>query len=334
MDDAGNGARMIRVTGLSHSYGRDLVLNDLNFVIHPGEIFALLGPNGAGKSTLINILITMIKCNSGRVEIDGIDLDADPQAIRSRLGVVFQDSTLDERLTARENLYFHSRLYGIPRQEINGRVAEALDGVGLGERAGELVMNLSGGMKRRLEIARAYIHRPKILILDEPTTGLDPQSRKAIWERIGRMNRESGTTVVLSTQYLEEAEACSRIAIIDRGRVVAIGSPDAIRAHGGKDRVFLKASDHKTARKIAESRIGGLVAEKGENASDFAVRVANGSAFIAELHRALGDSVLVTGFKRPTLEDAFIALTGKSIGEEKPEDGNHIRNLVRERKLA
>lgn len=278
MDDAGNGDRMIEIVDLSHSYAGNMVLKNLSLSINPGEIFGILGPNGAGKSTLINILITLIERSSGSVKIAGIDIDADPKAIRSRLGVVFQDSTLDERLTVRENLYFHSRLYGIPTQEINARVSDALNAIGLGDRAGELVMNLSGGMKRRLEIARAFIHRPSILILDEPTTGLDPQSRKMIWERMRQLNHESGTTIVLSTHYIEEAENCERIAIIDHGEIIATGSPDEIRAHGG--------------------------------------------------------SISITRLERPTLEDAFIALTGDLIQEEHPRTNNHIRGLVRERKLA
>ncbi|MDP2792186.1 MAG: ABC transporter ATP-binding protein [Rectinemataceae bacterium] len=269
---------MIEIVDLSHSYGGNVVLKNLSLSIRPGEIFGILGPNGAGKSTLINILITLIERGSGNVRIAGIDIDADPMTIRSRLGVVFQDSTLDERLTVRENLYFHSKLYGIPTQEINTRVSDALNEIGLGGRAGELVINLSGGMKRRLEIARALIHRPSILILDEPTTGLDPQSRKVIWERMRQLNHESGTTIVLSTHYIEEAENCNRIAIIDQGEIIAIGSPDEIRVHGG--------------------------------------------------------SVSITGLKRPSLEDAFIALTGELIQEEHPSANNHIRGLVRERKLA
>lgn len=269
---------MIEIVGLSHSYGGNVVLKNLSLSIKPGEFFGILGPNGAGKSTRINILITLIECGSGNVRIAGIDIDADPMAIRTRLGVVFQDSTLDERLTVRENLYFHSKLYGIPAQEINARVSDILNEIGLGGRAGELVINLSGGMKRRLEIARAFIHRPSILILDEPTTGLDPQSRKVIWERMRQLNHESGTTIVLSTHHIEEAENCNRIAIIDQGEIIAIGSPDEIRAHGG--------------------------------------------------------SVSITGLKQSSLEDAFIALTGELIQEEHSSANNHIRGLVRERKLA
>lgn len=278
MDDAGNGAGMIEIIGLSHSYGEKAVLKNLSLSIEHGEIFGILGPNGAGKSTLISILITLIERDSGSVRIAGIDIDDDPGAVRSLLGVVFQDSTLDERLTARENLYFHSRLYGIPSREIDARVSGALDAIGLADKAGELVMNLSGGMKRRLEIARALIHKPSLLVLDEPTTGLDPQSRKMIWEQIRQLNRESGTTIVLSTHYLEEAENCSRIAIIDRGELIATGSPDEIRAQGA--------------------------------------------------------SASIEGFARPTLEEAFIALTGNLIQEEPPSANNHLRGLVRERRLG
>lgn len=268
---------MIEIIGLGHSYGEKAVLKNLSLSIEHGEIFGILGPNGAGKSTLINILITLIERDSGSVKISGIDIDDDPGAVRSLLGVVFQDSTLDERLTARENLYFHSRLYGIPAREIDARVSSALDAIGLADKAGELVMNLSGGMKRRLEIARAFIHKPSLLVLDEPTTGLDPQSRKMIWEQIRQLNRESGTTIVLSTHYLEEAENCSRIAIIDRGELIATGSPDEIRAQGA--------------------------------------------------------SASIMGLKPSTLEEAFIALTGGSVQEEPPSANNHIRSLVRERRL-
>ncbi len=324
---------MIALAGLGHSFGTTKVLDGITFSVRPGEIFGLLGPNGAGKSTLINILITMLRRKEGSVLVDGFDPDEDPDLVRARLGVIFQDSTLDERLTLRENLRFHSMLFGMSRTDTDLRVGESLADVGLTDRADEPVMRLSGGQKRRLEIARAVIHRPKLLVIDEPTTGLDSRARKEIWDRIKALNRDHGATVFLTTHYLEEAEVCDRIAILDRGRIVATGSPDEVRASGGYDRVRIKTRRFAEVGAAAEMMFGARVAPT-DAADSIELFVADGSALIAGLYARFGASISVTEFRKPTLDDAFIALTGNLPDDPDSGAALHMRNLVRERRLV
>lgn len=213
---------------LSHRYGDVTALDDVSLAVGQGELFALLGPNGAGKSTMSNILITLLRPSKGRARVLGFDVVKEAREVRARIGVVFQEPALDERLTARENLEMHAALYRIPRAEVRVRVQQALEWAGLVEAAQRLVRALSGGMKRRLELARALMHEPQVLFLDEPTVGLDPQARRHLWDRIEEL-RGQGLTVFMTTHYLGEAEASDRVAIIDRGRLAACGAPAELK---------------------------------------------------------------------------------------------------------
>ncbi|OPY19278.1 MAG: Daunorubicin/doxorubicin resistance ATP-binding protein DrrA [Syntrophus sp. PtaB.Bin075] len=248
---------MIRVEDVTHSFNSHKALNNLSFHVAPGECFGLLGPNGAGKSTLINILVTLMQPDSGTVTINGWALETEPAKIRSAIGVLFQDPSLDERLTAYENLYFHAMFYHVPPRDVTQRIKALLEMVGLADRGHDLVITFSGGLKRRLEIARSILHHPQILLLDEATVGLDPQARRRIWDYIAELRRDRELTVLLTTHYLEEAEICDRIAILDHGAVIACDSPARLKEiHGQKtlDDLFL----HLTGRDLQDSETGEL----------------------------------------------------------------------------
>jgi len=218
----------IECEGLGHRYGDVVALDDVSLQVPQGELFALLGPNGAGKSTMANILITLLRPAKGQARVLGFDVVKQAQEVRARIGVVFQEPALDERLTVRENLEVHAALYRIPRAQVAERVQQALEWAGLTEAARRPVRALSGGMKRRLELTRALMHDPEVLFLDEPTVGLDPQARRHLWDRIAGL-RGQGMTVFMTTHYLEEAAASDRVAIIDRGRLVAFGAPADVK---------------------------------------------------------------------------------------------------------
>jgi ABC-2 type transport system ATP-binding protein len=248
---------MIQVSNVGHSFGGQPALKDISFTVAPGSIFGLLGPNGAGKSTLINILVTLLQPESGTVTINGWPLATDETNIRGVIGVLFQDPSLDERLTAYENLYFHAKFYHVPPAKMIARIEELLKLVGLTERRHDLVMTFSGGMKRRLEIARSILHRPKILLLDEPTVGLDPQARRNIWAYIKELHQHHQLTILLTTHYLEEAEICDQIAILDHGAVIACDTPNRLKtAHHQPtlEDLFI----HLTGRSLQDSEAGEL----------------------------------------------------------------------------
>jgi ABC-2 type transport system ATP-binding protein len=222
---------MIQVTNLFKQYGTVTAVDGISFDVAPGEIVALLGPNGAGKTTTIKILTTILRATSGTIEVDGIDVTADPHEVRRRLGVIFQEPSLDQEMTAYENLDFHAVLYGVPRRQRRERIERLLHTGELWSRRNDLVRKLSSGMRRRLEIARGLIHVPKVLILDEPTAGLDPQTRHHLWEHVQQLNRDEGITVLLTTHYLEEAErVADRLVVIDHGRIVARGCLEDVKA--------------------------------------------------------------------------------------------------------
>ena len=225
---------MIRVENLVKQFGDVTAVNDVSFEVHRGEVFAFLGPNGAGKTTTIKMLTTLLKPTSGRLEFDGLDLTAKRDEVRKRFGVVFQDPSLDQDLTAWENMEIHGVLYGVPRRERRERAEGLLRLFELWERRDALVKTFSGGMRRRLEIARGLLHTPKVLFLDEPTLGLDPQSRNQMWTHVKKLNESDGVTVFLTTHYMDEAErVADRIGVIDHGRIVATGSPAELKARTG-----------------------------------------------------------------------------------------------------
>ena len=235
---------MIRVLNLVKRYGSITAVRDVSFTVKPGEIFAFLGPNGAGKTTTIKILTTLLKPTSGKVEVNGFDPTKDQSEVRKRFGIVFQDPSLDDQLTAYENMDFHGALYSVPRKLRKDRIEQLLNLFQLWDRRSDLVRTFSGGMRRRLEIARCMLHTPKIIFLDEPTLGLDPQTRNQLWRQVRHLNEREAVTVFLTTHYMEEAERMAdRIAIIDQGAIVAQGTLAELKEHSGCDSLegaFLK----------------------------------------------------------------------------------------------
>jgi ABC-2 type transport system ATP-binding protein len=300
-------AAAIEVDELAKRYGDVEAVRGIGFSVAEGEIFGFLGPNGAGKTTTIKILCTLLQPTSGRARLAGLDVVTAPADVRRRIGVVFQDPSLDDRLTAAENLNLHAVVYRVPRAERPGRIDDALRFVDLHDRRADLTRTFSGGMKRRLEIARGLIHRPDILFLDEPTTGLDPQTRARTWEVLRGLRDKYRTTLFMTTHYMDEAENCDRIAIIDHGRIVALDTPAALKQRVGKDMV--------TARSAAPAALARLLTDKYGIASTPAeggltFLVEGGDAFIVKLlgdDRPALDGISV---RRPTLDDVFLAFTG------------------------
>jgi ABC-2 type transport system ATP-binding protein len=281
---------------------------DLN--VGAGEIVGLLGPNGAGKSTTINILCTLLRPTGGSASVAGFDVVSRPADVRRHIGLVFQDPTLDEYLTAEENLRFHAELYGVPRDSTEERLKDVLEMVELWDRRTSIVSTFSGGMRRRLEIARGLLHSPRVLFLDEPTVGLDPQTRSHIWSYIEELRKRESITIFLTTHYMDEAEHCDRIAIIDHGTIVAIDSPEALKASVGQDRVELKTVDDDAT--MAQLRD---VFDLEPTTSEGAVRfyVANGDRFIPRLFAELSVPILSVSVAQPTLDDVFMSYTGRTI---------------------
>ena len=302
---------VIEVRELTRRFGEFTAVDAISFDVREGEVFAFLGPNGAGKSTTINVLCTLARPTAGHVSIAGFDVVARPKAVRRNIGLVFQDQTLDDRLTAQENLRFHAVLYRVPSGEVDRRIARVLELVDLSDRRYDLVSEFSGGMARRLEIARALMHVPRVLFLDEPTIGLDPQTRALMWEDVLRLREEANVTVFLTTHYMDEAEYADRIAIIDRGRIVALDTPQALKAEIGADTVDLGTTDDAAA--IAALQRAGYRVETA--AGGPRVFVENGENAVAALIGTVGVPVLNVHVHQPTLDDVFLHYTGREIRE-------------------
>jgi ABC-2 type transport system ATP-binding protein len=303
-------APAIRVAGLTKRFGEVAAVRHIDFEVTAGEMFAFLGPNGAGKTTTISMLCTLARPSEGHAWVAGFDVVREQAEVRRRIGLVFQESTLDEYLTAQENLRFHAELYGLERHSVGGRLQQVLEMVGLWERRGDQVRTFSGGMKRRLEIARGLLHSPRVLFLDEPTIGLDPQTRARIWDYIRELKRREAITMFLTTHYMDEAENCDRIAIIDQGQIVALDTPAALKASVGRDRVELRTPDNDAAIAALRSRFG-LEASIAEDA--VRVYVEGGEEFVPRLFASLGVPIQAVNVARPTLDDVFMAYTGRTI---------------------
>ncbi|MDA8168311.1 MAG: ATP-binding cassette domain-containing protein [Nitrospiraceae bacterium] len=316
---------VIKVEHLTKKFGGLTAVDDISFDVEEGSIFGFLGPNGAGKTTTINILCTLLNPTSGRAFVGGYDCVREPHMVRKAIGIVFQDSTLDKDLTAYENLAFHAYIYGVGRAQVRERTEDALRFVGLLDRKDDLVKRFSGGMKRRLEVARGLIHRPRVLFLDEPTLGLDPQSRTNLWEAILELPERHGVTVFMTTHYMEEAEVCGRLAIIDHGKIIASGSPGELKKAIGEDLIFIKTTDNASARARIEE-LSGLKPEEKDGELLFTVQRAE--SVIPGLLKTLAGTVLSIRFERPTLNDVFLKLTGKEIRPEAQEDSS-IKEEVR-----
>ncbi len=317
---------IIQVDNLVKKFGNITAVNDISLKVEEGTIFGFLGPNGAGKTTTINILCTLLSPTSGKAFISGHDCMREPSEVRKAIGIVFQDTTLDKDLTAYENLIFHAYLYNVPKTEMKERVNDVLKFVDLYDRKDDLVKKFSGGMKRRLEVARGLVHRPRVLFLDEPTLGLDPQSRSNLWEFITELPRKHKVTIFMTTHYMEEAEVCDRIAIIDNGKIIAIDSPDELKKTVGGDVVSITTTDNEHVKYEIEKAFNLSVSEKN---SELYMTCSRGDTCIPEIIRTLGGKVLSVRIQRPTLNDVFLKLTGKTIREEETSGEDSIRESIR-----
>ncbi|MER5345415.1 ATP-binding cassette domain-containing protein [Streptomyces mirabilis] len=313
----------IRAEGLYAYYGTTPAVNGLDLTVPTGSMYGFLGPNGAGKTTTINMLTTLLRPTAGRAEVAGFDVAARPAEVRRRIGIVFQESTLDLDLTAAENLRFQADLCGLSRRASRDAIASMLDLMDLSERRRVPVRQFSTGLRRRLEIARGLLAEPSVLFLDEPTTGLDAQTRAAVWDHLERLRRERGITVFVTTHQLDEAEHCNRIAIIDRGKVVTEGTPADLKSVIGADLVVLRTEDDQRAADALVDRFG-LPAEPTPDG--LLLRVEHAAALVPRLCTELGVTVREVAIAPPTLDDVFLHHTGLAI-RESPTGPRTLGNL-------
>lgn len=285
----------------------------VSFSVEEGETFGFLGPNGAGKTTTINILCTLLTQTSGSAFVNGFDCQKEPSKVRASIGLVFQELTLDNELTAFENLKFHCYMYNMDNSVTAKRIDEIFEVINLRDRKNDLVKEFSGGMKRRLEIARGLLHRPKVLFLDEPTLGLDPQTRNNVWQFITDLKQREGNTVFMTTHYMDEAECCDRIAVIDNGEIIAFDSPENLKKALKGDAIYINTIDNdKTLIEIKNK----FSIEAKKISSGLVMTVPEGEKFIPKLFGQLDSDILSVNLKRPTLDDVFLNLTGRELREE------------------
>jgi ABC-2 type transport system ATP-binding protein len=322
----------IKVEQLTKKFEEVTAVDHVSFTVGSGELFGLLGPNGAGKTTTLNMLATLLRPTSGLAEVSGFDVTRNRDEVRRSIGIVFQEPALDSQLTGRENLEFHSMMYGMGREERRKKIAEVLALVELTDKAGVLVQNYSGGMKRRLEIARGLIHRPRVLFLDEPTLGLDAQTRRHIWDYIRRLNREHGVTIILTTHYMEEADnLCGRVAIMDHGSFAAIDTPEKLKELLGGDVVSLEV-DGNLGTLEAEFRSLDWIKKAKLHEGIFSLTMERGDRRIPELMsiaQRAGVTVNSVNLRRPSLEDVFLHFTGKTIRESEASPAERARAMMR-----
>lgn len=305
----------VHVDQLSFSYGERKALDQVSFEVAKGEIFGLLGPNGGGKTTLFRILSTLLPPQSGTAQIFGNDVTAAPLEVRRNIGVVFQNQSLDRRLSVEENLGYQGMLYGITGDVLKQRIAAAVKRTGVADRLKDKVEELSGGLRQRVELAKSLLHQPQLLLLDEPSTGVDPGVRLDFWRYLEAMRAEQDSTVLLTTHLLEEADKCDRLAILDRGHLIAVGTPEELKSRIGGDVVSLGGGDLDTLAASVERQLG-VKPQVLEGQVRFEHR--EGPEIVAQLMRNLPNSVESVSVARPTLEDVFIHLTGHSFGDEQP----------------
>ena len=322
----------IKVENLTKQFDGFFAVDSISFTVYQGELFGLLGPNGAGKTTTINMLSTLLKPSSGHAEIAGFDVSRERDAVRNSIGIVFQEPALDNRLTGRENLEFHAMLYGMSKRERRARIQEVFDLVDLTEKKDVLVQNYSGGMKRRLEIARGLIHRPKVLFLDEPTLGLDAQTRRNIWEYIKKLNEESRVTIILTTHYMEEADyLCGRVAIIDFGKIVAIDTPVNLKNIFGGDVISVEADPPEKCFEAFKKF--PWVREISRHDGMISLNVDHGEKKIPLLmdidQKGEGFEITSINLRKPTLEDVFLHFTGKTMRERESSQSERNRGHFR-----
>jgi ABC-2 type transport system ATP-binding protein len=316
----------VSVRGLVKRYDEVEAVSDIDFDVPAGETFGFLGPNGAGKSTTIGMLCTLVRPSGGRASVAGHDVVAERDEVRRNIGLVFQDTTLDGYLTAEQNLRLHAELYGVPRALVPDRMRQVMEMVGLWERKDSRVATFSGGMKRRLEIARGLLHSPRVLFLDEPTVGLDPQTRSSIWSYIRDLRAREDITIFLTTHYMDEAEYCDRIAIMDRGKIIVLDTPEALKASVGRDRVMIGTDDDEAAIAALRDRFG-LEATVAEGLVTIAVE--NGGGFVPRLFAELGVPIRSVSVSRPSLDDVFMSYTGTTIRDAEATASDRNRQFVR-----
>jgi len=308
---------IIVVENLVKKFGDLAAVDNISFTVAPGEVFGFLGPNGAGKTTTINILCTLAKPTSGKATLNGFDVVRQQGQVRQSIGLVFQDPSLDERLSGIQNLRFHAMVYNVPASIRQQRIEQVLNMVELWDKRNSEVRTYSGGMKRRLELARGLLHHPKVLFLDEPTLGLDPQTRNHIWEYILEMRRQEGTTIFMTTHYMEEAEKADRVAIIDHGKLVAMDTPERLKNMVAKDIVTVRTDDNRRAAEEIRLRYQ-VEARHDDNVLIF--EVLRGEEFLPGFIKEFGTRILSVSLHRPSLEDVFIKLTGREIRREEVKD--------------
>jgi ABC-2 type transport system ATP-binding protein len=319
-------AAVVAVHGLTKRYDDVEAVRGIDFEVAQGEVFGFLGPNGAGKSTTINMLCTLARPSGGSATVAGHDVVTERDDVRRNIGLVFQDPTLDGYLSAEQNLRLHAELYGVPRELVRPRMRQVLEMVGLWERRGSRVKTYSGGMKRRLEIARGLLHSPRVLFLDEPTIGLDPQTRSSIWGYIRELRTREDITIFLTTHYMDEAEYCDRIAIMDHGRIIVIDTPEALKASVGQDRVQIQTDDDELAVSRLRERFG---LEPTISEGQVTFHVTSGEQFVPRLFAELGVGIGGVRLARPSLDDVFMSYTGSTIRDAEATATDRMRTTAR-----
>lgn len=317
---------IISVSNLTKKYGDFTAVDNISFSVREGEIFGFLGPNGAGKTTTISILCTLLTPTSGQVRLAGYDVTKHRNEVRRSIGLVFQEPALDLKLTARENLFLHARLYGVPDAVFQQRLAEVLKLVELWDRRNDKVETYSGGMKRRLEIARGLLHYPKVLFLDEPTLGLDPQTRNHLWTYILKLKKEKQMTIFMTTHYMNEAEYCDRIGVIDHGRIVELGTPAQLKAQVGGDVITMRSpAPAETVVDELRTKLN-LAATAGDGM--IRVETKEAAKHLPAIIRSLTAPIESIEVHRPTLDDVFLKLTGHAL-RDLPDAGEKVRQSFR-----
>ena len=316
-------AAVISVQNILHRYNGRTALDDVSFDVRPAELFGLLGPNGSGKTTLFRILSTLMLPTAGRALIMGFDAAKDPSALRRQIGVVFQAQSVDEKLTAYENLWHQGHLYGLHGSALNKRIMEILGRVGLADRAKELVETFSGGMARRVELAKGLLHHPSVLLLDEPTTGLDPGARRDLWQYLAILRDEERVSVIVTTHLMEEAERCDRLAILNEGKLVALGTPTELKHEIGGDVILFDAirdADSLAQRISTRFHVDATVLNDNARRNQVRIEMENGHRFITGVVEAFPGEIQAVSVSKPTLEDVFIHRTGHRFWSETAEE--------------
>jgi len=318
---------VIEIQNLTRKFGELTAVDDVSFDVRRGEIFGFLGPNGAGKTTTINVLCTLLSPTSGKVTVNGYDVQKQRKKVQRSIGLIFQDTTLDDYLTAEQNLFFHAYAYGVPKDVREKRIRELLELVELSDRRKGKINTFSGGMKRRLEIARGLLHHPEVLFLDEPTLGLDPQTRRRIWEYILSLREQNDLTIFLTTHYMDEAENCDRIAVIDYGKIVALDTPENLKNMVGGDVITIEPENLEEAVGEIKEKYN-LSAQIQNEAVTFSVP--KGDTFLPKFIRNFNKKLLSVSVHRPTLDDVFLKLTGHAIRDQDVDSWGNMKSMMRQ----